>query len=88
VGFPTSGSASMTLRSCVRPAASAATGSPVHRASPKDSYFDGCSDGGREALIEAQHYPTDFNGIIAGSPASVQTELNAFEDSVDRLAQG
>ena len=88
MGFSTSGSASMTLRRCVRPAASAATGSPVHRASPKGSYFDGCSDGGREALIEAPRYPTDCNGIIAGSPASVQTELNAFEDSVDRLAQG
>ena len=34
----------------------------------KYAYFQGCSDGGREALIEAQRYPTDFNGIIAGSP--------------------
>ena len=48
---------------------------------PTDSYFDGCSDGGREALLEAQRYPKDFNGIIAGSPASVQTELNAFEEA-------
>ena len=48
---------------------------------PAKSYFDGCSDGGREALIEAQRYPTDFNGIIAGSPASIQTELNAFEEA-------
>jgi len=48
---------------------------------PTESYFDGCSDGGREALIEAQRYPTDFNGIIAGSPASIQTELNAFEEA-------
>jgi len=48
---------------------------------PADSYYDGCSDGGREALIEAQRYPTDFNGIIAGSPASIQTELNAFEEA-------
>lgn len=33
------------------------------------SYFQGCSGGGREALREAQEYPGDFNGILAGSPA-------------------
>lgn len=35
----------------------------------KYSYFQGCSGGGREALREAQQYPADFNGILAGSPA-------------------
>ncbi len=34
--------------------------------SPNYSYFDGCSDGGREAMAVAERYPTDFNGIIAG----------------------
>ena len=47
-------------------------------AGPRDSYFDGCSQGGHEGLTEAQRYPKDFNGIIAGSPASIMTELNVF----------
>jgi Tannase and feruloyl esterase len=37
--------------------------------SPDFSYFQGCSDGGREAMMETQRYPGDFNGVIAGSPA-------------------
>ena len=39
---------------------------------PRYSYFVGCSDGGREALKEAQRYPDDFNGIIVGSPVNDQ----------------
>jgi Tannase and feruloyl esterase len=44
---------------------------------PRYSYFDGCSQGGHEALTEAQRYPSDFNGILAGAPASIMTELNS-----------
>ena len=38
--------------------------------SPRYSYFNGCSDGGREALQEAQRFPDDFDGIIVGSPTN------------------
>lgn len=39
---------------------------------PRLSYFVGCSDGGREALKEAQRYPDDFDGIVVGSPVNDQ----------------
>jgi len=39
------------------------------------SYFFGCSEGGREALIEAQRFPQDFDGIVAGAPAHYWTDL-------------
>jgi len=42
---------------------------------PQRSYFNGCSKGGHEALMEAQRYPDDFDGIIVGSPANFFTLL-------------
>ena len=42
-------------------------------AAPKRAYFVGCSAGGREALMEAQRFPKDFDGIVAGATANYNT---------------
>ncbi len=44
---------------------------------PAKSYFVGCSNGGREALQAAQMFPRDFDGIVAGAPATHVTSLLA-----------
>jgi feruloyl esterase len=41
----------------------------------KHSYWDGCSSGGKQALTEAQRFPHDYNGMIAGAPANFWTHL-------------
>ncbi|MEN3745951.1 tannase/feruloyl esterase family alpha/beta hydrolase [Sphingomonas sp. HF-S3] len=40
------------------------------------AYFEGCSTGGHQALMSAQRYPRDFDGIIAGAPGNNRTRLN------------
>lgn len=53
-----------TVMSTALEAVTAAYGVP-----PSRSYFDGCSNGGREALMNVQRYPNLFDGVIARAPA-------------------
>jgi feruloyl esterase len=45
---------------------------------PELSYWNACSTGGRQGLREAQQFPTDYDGIIAGAPANYMTHLEAW----------
>jgi hypothetical protein len=53
---------------------------------PEKSYFAGCSNGGRQALMSIQRYPDDFDAVIAGAPALDFQRIASTFVSVTRLA--
>jgi feruloyl esterase len=53
---------------------------------PKYSYFDGCHNGGRQGLVEAQRYPEDYDGILSGDPAFYLTHLQTGSEYLSWVA--
>src|SRR5262249_35635279 len=47
-----------------------------YKRGPQLSYYQGCSTGGRQGMMEAQRFPEDFDAIIAGAPVYNQVHLN------------
>jgi feruloyl esterase len=45
--------------------------------SPRHTFWNGCSTGGRQGLIEVQRYPEDFDGVVAGAPSNYLTGLGS-----------
>jgi feruloyl esterase len=50
-----------------------------YESAPELSYYQGCSTGGRQGMIEAQRFPADFDALIIGAPVNNQLTLNATQ---------
>jgi feruloyl esterase len=53
---------------------------------PKLSFWNGCSTGGRQAFAEAQRFPDDYDGIVAGAPANYVTHLQGAQIWVSAIS--
>ncbi|THH33194.1 hypothetical protein EUX98_g981 [Antrodiella citrinella] len=51
----------------------------------KNSYYLGCSTGGRQGLKEVQRFPTDYDGVVVGSPANAMSHLQAWSVHISNL---
>jgi feruloyl esterase len=49
---------------------------------PRLSYYQGCSTGGRQGMMEAQRYPEDFDAIVAGAPVYNMLHLNVSQTAL------
>lgn len=58
-----------------------------YRQAPRYSYFDSCSNGGRQALMEVQRYPGDYDGVIAGDPAASLTHLRVESEWIRQATE-
>ena len=56
--------------------------SALYGEAPKESYFSGCSTGGRMAMNAVQRYPTDFNGVITTYPSATTDGTGAFSANI------
>jgi feruloyl esterase len=56
-----------------------------YHTAPTHSYWNGCSQGGRQGVTEAMRYPADYDGIIAGAPAIDYMHLHAARIALNRF---